>query len=406
MSTAQQELARSTRLPVHDAKALHPMFYTNNDYVKAERENVFGMSWFAVAHEAELSNPGDVKVVDVGSSSFILTRDKTGKLNAFHNACRHRGARICSSSKTGCKQLVCPYHWWAYRLDGTLKSTPPASTGKDKKATLGLRRIPGLEVFAGVIFLNQNPEPTPFADVLGDLPEKLKRYDFDSLEMYGTKNYSIAGDWKLLAENFIDFYHVNAVHPALAKFSKVDDHHPYQGKGEYIGFVTTPLTNSGGPGDLDRFNSFPRLRKTEKQSALFFHIFPNVSITLYPHSMYTLIMLPSEETGKTQEQLTVMMPPGAKKEQDDEDLYKQKCQDLMDFVVTVNDEDIVAVENLQRGLKSSQGSTMQGEFLPEYDWSVHRFQNMVISRMHGEDIDAISVPNLSSKFADALEAEA
>jgi len=406
MSTVYQELASVTRAPVHEAKSLHPNFYTNDDYAKAERESVFGQNWFAAAHAAELPNPGDVKVVDVGSGSYILTRDKTGKLNAFHNACRHRGARVCSSDQTGCKQLVCPYHWWAYRLDGTLKSTPPASTTKDRKDTLGLRRVPGVETFAGLVFLNCSPEPMPFADVLGDLPEKLKRYDLSSLEMYGKKTYSIAGDWKLLAENFIDFYHVNAVHPTLAKFSKVSDHHPYQGKGEYVGFVTTPLTNSGGPGDLDRFNSFPGLKHVESQSALFFHIFPNVSITIYPHSVYTLIMLPSEEVGKTHEQLTVMMPPGAKKEQDDEDVYKQKCQDLMDFVVQVNDEDVVAVENLQKGLRSSQSSSMQGEFLPEYDWSIHRFQNMVISRMHGENIDQEIELQLSKKFEDALLAEA
>lgn len=78
----------------------------------------------------------------------------------------------------------------------------------------------------------------------------------------------------------------------------------------------------------------------------------------------------------------------------------------MDFVVQVNDEDVVAVENLQKGLRSSQSSSMQGEFLPEYDWSIHRFQNMVISRMHGESIDQEIELQLSKKFEDALLAEA
>jgi choline monooxygenase len=406
MSTVQvHKLASATKVPVQEAKALHPAFYINDQYSKVEREQIFGKHWFAVAHTAELAKPGDVKVVDVGSNSFILTRDKSGKLNAFHNACRHRGARVCSKSQSGCKQLVCPYHWWAYRLDGSLKSTPPAATGKEKKETLSLVRVPGVETFAGLIFLNRNPDPVPFADILGDLPEKLKRYDLDSLELHGIQNYNIHGDWKLLAENFIDFYHVNAVHPALAKFSKVVDHHPYQGNGQYVGFVTAPLTDSGGPGDSDRFNSFPRLRNTEKNAALFFHIFPNVSLTVYPHSMYTLIMLPTEEGSKTQEQLTVLMAPGARKEQDSDEQYKHKCQELMDFVVNVNDEDVVAVENLQRGLVTSQSSNVQGEFLPEYDWSIHRFQNMVISGMQGENIDPLILPTLSSHFEDKLQAE-
>jgi len=54
MSTVYQELASVTRAPVHEAKSLHPNFYTNDDYAKAERESVFGQNWFAAAHAAEL----------------------------------------------------------------------------------------------------------------------------------------------------------------------------------------------------------------------------------------------------------------------------------------------------------------------------------------------------------------
>jgi len=399
------DLASVTRLPIDQAKAMHPAFYSNDQYSKAERERIFAKNWFAVAHTAELPKPGDVKVVDVGTSSFILTRDKTGKLNAFHNVCRHRGARVCSSSQSGCKQLVCPYHQWAYRLDGTLKGTPPAATPKERKEKLSLIRVPGVETFAGMVFLNQSPNPSPFADMLGDLPEKLKRYDLEGMHIHGTKNYDIKGDWKLLAENFIDFYHINAVHPALSKFSKVSDHQPYQGDGQYVGFVTAPLTDSGGPGDSHHFNSVPSLSKTEKHAALFFHIFPNISVTIYPHSMYTLIMLPSDVSGQTKEQLTMLMAPGAKKEHDDDETYKRKCQDLMDFFITINNEDVTAIENLQRGLVNAQTSNVQGEFLPQYDWSIHRFQNMVISGLQGGLIDPSIMGTLASDFEQKLRAE-
>jgi len=213
-------------------------------------------------------------VVDVGSQSIILTCDKQGKLHAFYNVCRHRGARVCSESAKGCKQLVCPYHWWAYRLDGSLKSTPPAATSQERKDNLGLQRVPGVEIFAGIVFLNQQPNPPPFKDALGDLPSKLARYDMDDLLLHGVKDYQIKGDWKLIAENFVDFYHINAVHPELSKFSRVDDHKPYQGNGQYVGFVTTPLTDSGGPGDQHHFNPFQRISPAESKSALFFPSFP------------------------------------------------------------------------------------------------------------------------------------
>jgi len=396
------ELAWSTAAPITEARPLHPLFYLDEEYVAAEREAIFGSQWFAAAHTAELASPGDVKVVEVGTTSIILTRDKAGKVNAFYNACRHRGAKVCKTSQTGCKQLVCPYHWWAYRLDGSLKSTPPAAVPKERKETLGLRRLPGVETFAGMIFLNQNPNPPPLSDILGDLPQKLARYDLDDLELSSSKDYDIKGDWKLVAENFVDFYHIDAVHPKLSKFSRVDNHLPYQGGGQYVGFVTAPLTDSGGPGDACHFNKFPRIGKTESAAALFFQIFPNVSVTIYPHSVYTLMTFPTGTPGVTKERLSLLMGPTARKQGECEQAYLSKCKDLMEFVVSINDEDVGAIENLQHGLANAAMQSMQGEFLPKYDWPIHRFQNMVIQGLQGSSLDEGIMPQLSTKFQEEV----
>jgi len=392
------ELGRHTAVPIEVAKSLHPAFYIDEAYVAAEREHIFSKHWFAAAHTAELANPGDVKVIDVGDTSIILTRDKSGTLHAFYNVCRHRGARVCSTSQTGCKQLVCPYHWWAYRLDGTLKATPPAVTPQEKKDVLGLQRVPGLETFAGIIFLNQTPNPPPLISALGDLPKKLARYDLDDLELHDIKDYTIKGDWKLVAENFVDFYHINSVHPELAKFSKVDNHLPYQGRGQYVGFVTAPLTDCGGPGDSHHFNPFPRLKPAESGAALFFQIFPNLSLTVYPHSVYTLLTFPSRTVGHTNERLSLLMSAGAKKQDCAADEYTEKCQGLMKFVTKVNDEDVVAIENLQVGLHHARTQEVLGEFLPKYDWPIHRFQNMVLDGLAGALLNEGLMPELPSEF--------
>eukprot|EP00427_Karlodinium_veneficum_P040024 CAMPEP_0169299768 /NCGR_PEP_ID=MMETSP1016-20121227/67263_1 /TAXON_ID=342587 /ORGANISM="Karlodinium micrum, Strain CCMP2283" /LENGTH=435 /DNA_ID=CAMNT_0009392075 /DNA_START=54 /DNA_END=1361 /DNA_ORIENTATION=+ len=377
VSQTMAELAWSTAAPITQAKALHPRFYIDEEYVAAERE---------------------------ANTSIVLTRDKAGKLNAFYNVCRHRGARICQTSQKACKQLVCPYHWWAYRLDGSLKSTPPAATPKERKETLGLRRVPGVEIFAGMVFLNQSPNPPPLSDFLGDLPEKLIRYDLDDLELSQQKDYNIKGDWKLIAENFVDFYHINAVHPELAKFSRVDDHLPYQGRGQYVGFVTAPLSDSGGPGDSYHFNQFPRLKSIESSSALFFQIFPNVSVTIYPHSVYTLMTFPTSTPGVTQERLSLLMAPTARKKEDDDNTYQTKCKNLMDFVVNINNEDVVAIENLQHGLMNARHLGIQGEFIPEYDWPVHRFQNMILGGLKASSFDETLAPKLCNKFEEQVMA--
>ncbi|CAE7250907.1 yeaW [Symbiodinium pilosum] len=249
-----------------------------------------------------------------------------------------------------------------------------------------------------MIFLNQSPTHAPLRESLGDLPEKLQRYDMDEMEIFDRQLYDIKGDWKLIAENFIDFYHVDAVHPALARFSRVDDHVPYQGHGQYVGFVTSPLTDCGGPGDSDRFNSFGRLRPTELKAGLFFHIFPNVSVSIFPHSVWTLMTFPTSTPGKSQEALTLLMAPNARKEGISQDEHLERCNALRDFWVEVNDEDIIAVENLQAGLSNLGAKGTHGEFLPKYDWTVHRFQNMVLSSLRGSRVNEELMPKLDNEF--------
>lgn len=396
------DLALETAAPITEAKALHPRFYFDQQYLAAERQCIFGSQWFAVAHTSELSSHGDVKVVEVGGTSILLTCDDSGKLHAFYNVCEHKEAQSCFISQKGYRQLVCPYHGWAYRLDGSLKSTSLAENPNERRGTFGLQRVPGLETFAGMVFINQNPNPPPLSDTLGDLPKKLARYDLDHMEMNDAKDYTVKGDWKLVAENFVDFYSINAVHPELAKFSRVDDHLPYQGKGQYIGFVTAPLTDRGGPAAASNFNGFPRLSKLESSSALFFQIFPNVSVTIYPHSVYTLMTFPTATPGVTKERLSLLMGPTARKQGEDEDTYRKKCKNLMDFVVKVNDEDVVAVENLQQGFANAPLHHTQDTFVPAYDWPVHRFQNMVIGGLRGASLDEAILPNLCTTFEEQV----
>mmetsp|Transcript_16975 Transcript_16975/g.22884 ORF Transcript_16975/g.22884 Transcript_16975/m.22884 type:complete len:80 (+) Transcript_16975:1-240(+) len=70
----------------------------------------------------------------------------------------------------------------------------------------------------------------------------------------------------------------------------------------------------------------------------------------------------------------------------------------MDFVVNINDEDVVAIENLQKGLHNAREQSLHGEFLPKYDWPIHRFQNMVLSGLTGGLLNNSLMPELSNDF--------
>ena len=48
-------------------------------------------------------------------------------------------------------------------------------------------------------------------------------------------------NYKLLAENFMEYYHLPWVHPGLVKVSPMSAHHRWQGPGKYVGFCTSPI---------------------------------------------------------------------------------------------------------------------------------------------------------------------
>mmetsp|Transcript_9387 Transcript_9387/g.23758 ORF Transcript_9387/g.23758 Transcript_9387/m.23758 type:complete len:143 (-) Transcript_9387:318-746(-) len=113
----------------------------------------------------------------------------------------------------------------------------------------------------------------------------------------------------------------------------------------------------------------------------FYHLFPNVSITVYPHSVYTLIMLPQQEPGRTYEKLTFLQHPGSRLETDTDEQYAQKVEAALGFVCNVNQEDVDICEMVGHGVR--QGPYEGGVFSPTMEHTVYRYQNMVIDALTG-----------------------
>jgi phenylpropionate dioxygenase-like ring-hydroxylating dioxygenase large terminal subunit len=227
-------------------------------------------------------------------------------------------------------------------------------------------------------------------DQLQGGPSELSHYPFEELEVRGAKDYTIDSNWKILCENFMEWYHVGPIHPNLAKFSTPEQHIDNQGPGKYMSFVTSPLSNSGAVTDLDNFHMTPGHEIMGKhapnnfdanQTAYFYHLYPNVAVTIYPHSVYTLIMLP-QSVGKTFEKLTLLQHPACRLESDSDEKYNDKMSQLLDFVCEVNDEDMEICERLDKGMK--QSAYHGGMFSPDMEYTIYRFQNMIADSMTGE----------------------
>lgn len=121
---------------------LPTFWYQREDVYALEQEHIFFREGFCVGRQEDVPRPGDHRVIDVCGQSIILVRNPEAVLRAFYNVCRHRGARLCSPTdatdtppglavKGGVANgmILCPYHAWAYDLNGQLLRAPHLAKG-------------------------------------------------------------------------------------------------------------------------------------------------------------------------------------------------------------------------------------------------------------------------------------
>ena len=194
--------------------SLEAPFYTDAELFQADMEAIFGQQWVFAASVAEMPEPGDYVTVDYGPYSLILLHNDEGGINALHNVCRHRGARIMQQPSGTTGNLVCGYHSWTYSPEGELiYASSPGEMDFDKRC-FALRRAHS-RVVAGLIFVCVAEDPPEDFDQVSQIfapyvaPHELTRtkvaYQQDLVE---------EANWKLVMENNRECYHCDG-HPEL-----------------------------------------------------------------------------------------------------------------------------------------------------------------------------------------------
>ncbi|MFC6673949.1 aromatic ring-hydroxylating oxygenase subunit alpha [Marinobacterium aestuariivivens] len=107
----------SARAPRH---ALSRELYRDAEVYQQDLEQIWHREWVFVGHTFEIPKAGQYLTVQIGDYPVVIVRDDSGNVRAFHNACRHRGSRLCAEKQGKVAKLVCPYHRWTFGLDGKL----------------------------------------------------------------------------------------------------------------------------------------------------------------------------------------------------------------------------------------------------------------------------------------------
>ncbi|MEU5952321.1 aromatic ring-hydroxylating dioxygenase subunit alpha [Streptomyces sp. NPDC047525] len=208
-STAELVARRSV------GQSLEAPFYVSDAFFDLDIEAVFARSWIFVATEAELPEPGDYVTVTVGPYSVILVRDDDEEVRAFHNVCRHRGARILNDERGSVGNIVCGYHHWTYGVDGRLRYAESQAPDFDRSC-FGLRSV-HVRTVTGLVFicLAERP-PADFDEVARRVEPYIAPHNLPHAKVAKQIDLVESGNWKLTMENNRECYHC-AGHPELQR---------------------------------------------------------------------------------------------------------------------------------------------------------------------------------------------
>ncbi len=198
------------RKPRH---ALSRDLYRDPAVYRDDLEQIWHKEWIFAGHSFEIEKPGEYLTLQIGDYPVVIVRDDDNRIRAFHNACRHRGSRLCSESKGRVAKLVCPYHRWTFDLDGRLLFA--ANMGeKFNNDDHGLMPV-HCEVVKSFIYVcvaDQAPDFSQFRDAVASY---VTPHQPDSYRVAFESNLVEQGNWKLVFENNRECYHCEGNHPEL-----------------------------------------------------------------------------------------------------------------------------------------------------------------------------------------------
>jgi choline monooxygenase len=363
--------------PIESARALPPAAYTDPDFFALERKLVFRRNWIGIAFGHDIPAPGDAMPVDAAGVPLILLRDRDGAVRAFHNVCRHRGSAIIDAPVKGQPTLRCPYHGWAYGLDGRLRATPlwdgqrVAAESAVDRAALGLVPVRS-GVFADVVFVDLSGNAPPLAEFVRPLAARWAPYRTEDVRLALHVPGEIAANWKLAVEGALENYHEAFVHPSLPARIDAEGNKTFTDTAEdsLFGFCWAGETALRSQAPLVPLRDGAETERTDYLSFLF----PNTQLNLYGSVVIAVIWMPLAPDRTALRSSFYLVAEAAEGPR-----FAEARAAMAEYWRNLREEDRRVIEAMQRG----RNSPAAGDFRlsPFWERSVHHFQNKLVAAM-------------------------
>lgn len=210
---------------------VHRDLYVDPVVFAWEQERLFRRAWLYLGHTSQVPNPGDYLAQDIAGQPLLMVRQPDESVRVLVNRCAHKGSKLLTDAHGHAGKLLrCPYHAWAYRLDGSLLNVPMAAgyedTGmRDSPAGQGLAVLRHVAVHRGFVFVRLADEGLPFevqgAAILPALDKLVERSPLGRLRIEGgCLRTVIHCNWKIYLENVNDTVHAVSTHESVGRAAR------------------------------------------------------------------------------------------------------------------------------------------------------------------------------------------
>jgi choline monooxygenase len=353
------------------AHTLASRFYIDPTILDIERSKIFRRTWQLVGTlqrdcgevngvKRTIADPETFFTAELAGEPIVVVRDKQGTLRAFSNVCRHRAGPIAQGS--GCKNVLrCGYHGWTYTLDGRLIGTPDVEGVEFfDRSTMGMVPL-RVETWEQFIFVNFDPQAEALAAYLGEIPRQARGFRFEGLQSAERRDYVIDCNWKVYVDNYLEGYHIPIAHPGLMREIDYAQYRTETSRYHSQQFAPIRAMKSG---DGERLYA----PETGLQEALYFWIFPNLMVNIYPDNVSTNLIVPISHD-KTLTVFEWFFHDAASSQS------RERIRKAVQFSDEVQQEDIGLCESVQRGLRSATYD--RGRYSVRRENGVHHFHMLL-----------------------------
>ena len=372
--TIKDAVARTLN-PLDEARHLPGAVYTSAEVLALEKERIFMRDWLCMARVEEIENPGDYMTFRVLGEPVLIARAEDGEINAFANVCRHRGVEV-ASGEGNVKEFSCPYHGWLYDLKGNLQGVPFMKNVKDFDFKNCRLKTLKTGIWAGFVFVSFDPDVEPLEDFVKDFEAAFGMLKMEQCRLADKLVADLDCNWKLVVENFMDYYHVQTIHTETfgGAIDMAELDFEIKERGFFSSFYdAAPMVI----GQKRLFGKMPWMAQHTESFACTGILAPNLQMFARIDDVQPFVIWPLAPD-KTRVIVYTLMPEANFKDPE----FDTKIKDYVDFMVQVVGEDEAMVRSLQNGIGSR---SFEPGPMSHLETSIHHLIKYNLERTFGND---------------------